>query len=221
MGFDIPLVDGLGRGLSLDDDVGLREPGVDIAELHFGAAGHVAGERLHRTRLGIDFGQIVKHGCVGPHGFFGSKDSRQGLVGNIYESQRFLGDVRADGGYSGDGLTPVKDLVARHDVAELKEESRAAGPVESRGDGLEIRKVGRRHHRAHTVEVAGTLDVDRQDPGVGVDAAQYPAVEHPRWADVGAIARSPRDLVGAVVTQRSLADDSIFALGKDEVGLVV
>ena len=116
----------------------------------------------------------MKDGRAVGHGLLDGKDWRQDLVVHIYEREGFLGFVRADGCYRGDGVALVEGLVGGQHVA----------PEVSDGDALATDlvlpaggHVGVSHDREDARSGLRLARVDRLYACVGMRASQHLGVQ--------------------------------------------
>jgi hypothetical protein len=166
---DVALVDRCGLELALDDDIGLGEAGLDVAQRDLDALGDVRG----LVGLGLDADReeiVVQHRRARPHGLDHVDDVRQHLVGHVDELERLAGDGGAGGGHGGHRVALVERLLAGHDVpddvlvvhhhlAGRDELRRLVGEIVAGDDGL------------HAGQRLGLRSVDLHDACVGVRAA--------------------------------------------------
>ena len=116
MRLDIALVHRLGRVAPLDDDIGLGEPGLDIA---LGEADHL-GDVGGLGRLRLDAGGenvLMQHRRVVRHRRLDVHDVRQHLVLDLDQIERLFGDRRRGRRDRGNRMALVERLAPGHDVA--------------------------------------------------------------------------------------------------------
>ncbi len=215
MGLDIGLVDGLGGVAALDDDLGLREAGGDVALGVGDALGDVGG----LGGLGVEPGGVevvVQHRRIRRHRRLDVDDVGQHFVLDRDERQRRLGDGGRDGGDGGDGVALVERLVAGHAVAREVAEVHRAFADERLLVG-DLGEVGGGHHGAHAGELFRLRGVDGEDAGMRVRAALDLGPQHPRQRHVGAELGAAGDFIDAVGADRAGADDLQLGLGGDVV----
>ena len=203
VGLDVALVHGLGLVLALEDDVGLAEPGVRVAELELNAFGDV--RRL--VGCGVDavgVHVVVEDGGVLLHGLDHVDDVGQGLVLDRDQVERVAGDGGAGRRHGGHRVAVVEDLVTGHDVERdvAIVDLHLAGRHEL---GPHLAEVRRGDHGLDAGQRLGPTRVDGLDAGVGVGAAQDPADQHAGQVQVGAELGAPRDLVDAIGPDRARA----------------
>ncbi len=205
MRLDIALVHRLCRVAPLDDDVGLAEPGLDVAlgkAHHLGDVGGLG--RLGVDPRGKDF--VVQHRRVGRHRRLDVHHVRQHLVLDLDQVERLLGDRRRNRGDRGHRVTLVKSLADRHAVARQVPQigrRRADNALIRR----EVREVGAGRHRLDARQRHRLVGVDRHDPRMGVRAALDLAPQHAGHDHVGAEIGAAGDLVDAVRANGTGADD--------------
>ena len=213
MRLDIALMHRLGGVLALDDDVGVLEAGLGVALLE----GHDLGDVRRLGRLRIDAGGehvVVQNGCVVGHRRFDVDDERQHVVLHVDQRQRLIGDRLRGGGDGGDGMAFVQRLAARHDVAGQIAEVHRTFADERLFVG-DVREVLRGHDGEHARQRFRLRRVDRDDLRVRVRRAQDLAPQHAGGAGIGGEHRAAGDLVDAVGTDGTRADD--FQVGVDVV----
>ena len=91
MRLDVSLMDGLGRITPLNDDIGVAEPGVDVALVEGNHLGDVGWMR----RLGLDSLReevVMQQRRIGLHRLFDVDDVGQDVVLDLDQLAGFLGD---------------------------------------------------------------------------------------------------------------------------------
>ena len=201
LGLDIALVHGLGVEFALDDDVGLGEPGIDIAHGEFLAlqdVGRPVGRRVHPLGHHV----LEQDRRIGLDRVHDVDDVGQDLVVDLDQFQRLLGDPFAGRRHRRHRMAVVEGLFPRHavatDVAEFAR--RQFGKIVPRDDRLD---AGKRR---------GARGIDGLDDGMGMGRTQHLADQHPRQVGVGAELRPAGDLVDAIGLDRGGADDLQFAV---------
>ena len=116
----------------------------------------------------------MKNGRAVSHGLLDGKDWRQDLVVHLYESQGFLGFVRADGRYRGYRVSPVEGLVGGQHVApEIPYGDALAADLVLPAGG----HVGVGHDREDARSGLRLARVDRLYACVGMRASQHLGVQ--------------------------------------------
>ena len=132
---------------------------------------------------------------------------RQGRVGRDHGRKLFVRDVD-----EGDGLVGDRGALRGDGDDRLAHEADAVdGQDRSVLQGVTVVGVGRgqvaaSHHRDHAGERLGTARVDVGDAGMGVRAAQKPAVGHPVQAEITRELGLARHLGDGVDARRVMAD---------------
>jgi hypothetical protein len=168
----------LGDVLTLDDQVGLLEPGRHVATY---LLLHLAGDVAVR----MDSGSIRLEGGIGVH------HKRQRLVLDIDQAQRILGDLLGVGRHRRHLLTDVA-----HD---LREQLSVLKP----GDAG---RVVAAQHRPHAVERLSLRRVDPHDPGMRTRTPQDFGVELAWQAHVVGVLRLAGNLQVAFDTRNRFPD---------------
>jgi hypothetical protein len=132
------------------------------------------------------------------------RDVRQDLVIHLDELQGFARCPRIDRGNSGDGMTLIQRLLARHDIVEHVIERGVAAGV--------VGKVIARDDRLHAAQLLRLAGVDLLDARVRVRRAQDAPDQHAGRGGIGAEPGTAGHFVDAVGTQRTGADDLEIAL---------
>ena len=213
MRLDIGLMHRLGRVAPLDRDIGVAEPGLDVALGERHPLGDVRGPgRLGLDPLGIKV--VVQQRRVGLHRLFDVDDVRQYVVIDLDQFAGLLGDRRRDRGDRGHRVPVIERPLAGHAVArEIAEVHRPfADKRLLRGDRREVLPGD---HRLDPGERLGLCGVDRQDAGVRVRAALDLAPQHAGHHHVGAEIGAARDLVDPVGADRAGPDDFLEFLGDE------
>jgi len=210
LGFYVALVDGGGVEFFFDDEVGLGEAFIDVAENLLEVGGDIARVIALLARLiGAHF--VMEDWGVGSHALGGAGHGWEDFVFNVDEGKGLFGDVVVDGGDTHYRLANVEGLVTGEDVVAL------VAPVGLVRAGLG--EVGGGYDGADAFEGLGAGGVDGLDVGVGVGATQDLAVKEVRGLVVCAVARSAGDLVGAVMADRPGADNIEFLVNEYDVGV--
>ena len=144
MRLDIGLMHRLVRIAPLDDDVGVAEPGLDVALGKGDLLGDVRGLRRHRIDTpGVEV--VVQQGRLGPHRRFDIDDVRQHVVVDLDQLACRFGDRGRGRGDRRHRMALVKHLVARHAVARQVAEIHRPF-ADERLLGRDRRKVLPGHH---------------------------------------------------------------------------
>ena len=204
---DVPLVDGTGLEVPLDDHIGLGKAVVHVAERE-GHAARDVGRRIRRRIVAVRAQEIVHDRCVGAHRLVDVDDPGQWFVVDVDEFQRGFSGLCGRRRHCRDGMARVECLVARHDVAA--DEAHVGRADLHRRVEREVHQVGTRHHGLHPGRRRGPVQVDRSDACMGMRAAQHLAPEHSRLREIGAERRPAGHLVFAIRTDRALADPLVF-----------
>ena len=159
-----------GGELGLDDELRLRE---DVVHLR------VLGERHVEQHVGVEL--VVHARGVVLERRLDRADRVVGLVVDDDQLGRVLGGVRRVGDDHRDRLARVTDALGR-EHREL--DGHELGPVEHRGERLEVAEVGGGEHGAHAGRPLGLGGVDALDARRPVGRAGEGDVEHARGADV-------------------------------------
>ena len=216
---DIPLMDGGRAEFALDDLVSFGKAGLDVAHLLAVVAGDIAlAVGLFAQFAGCAL--LVQERGTLFHGLQNVDHRRQWLVVDLDQLEGLLGDMRTDGGHGGHGMSLVKDLARGQgvggDVADIHTRLADVGHAVH---GLH--QVIGRGHGPHTLQLHRLRRIDILDTGVRMGAAQQLAVEHVSRSYIGAVHGAARDLVLAIVTDRTGADDLVFAFtGEFGIGRV-
>ena len=208
---DVALVDHGGGIGPLHDQVGRRIAGLDVAFLVNEVLGDVA-ELVVEDAAGFGVEVVEDDRRVVTHGFAHVQHGRQDFVVHVDQTQGFLGVVDAGGGHGGDDLALRGDAPAGDDPLGHVAQALHAGLV---GFGLAAARVGKVVAGDHGQNLAGSLGARRIDAANArprVRAAQHFAPDHARHAGVHAVACPSRDLIHAVVTDRSGPNDSVCAV---------
>ena len=193
---DVALVRRLGAELALDDDVGLGETGVDVAELG-GQHGREVRRLGRRRRDALGDLVLVQQRRVGGHRLLDVDDVRQHLVLDLDQLQRALGDQLRGGGDGSDGVAVVQHLLARHHaarhVAEVDHEFARGGNQHGH-----VGEVIAGDHGLDAGQLLGGRGVDALDARVRMPGAQHLADELVGQIDVGGVAGLAGHLVDGV-----------------------
>ena len=119
------------------------------------------------------------------------------FVRDVDEGDGLVGDRGALRGNSDDRLAHEADAVDGEDRPILQGVTVV---------GVDRRQIAARHHRDHAGERFGTARVDAGDAGVGVRAAQEPAVGHPVQAEIARELGLARHLGDGVDARRVMPD---------------
>ena len=207
VGLEVALVDDRGGVRALDHDVGLGEPGRDVAPVVAGVISEVRGAEGGIAGVVLDgfgTGDAVRPdgGSIGRDGRAGIDNGRQFLVLDLDQGDGVLGGGLAFGDDGGDGL-----------AAEAGDASgeRLARPGGGRrlDDG---REVVRRDHADDAGVLQRLAGIDLDDPGVGVEAGDEPGVQQAVERQIVAEAGLPGHLLRAIDAWNALAEGG---LGRD------
>ena len=214
MGLDVALVHRRRVNLGLGGDGGLLEAPGQVAELVAHVRGDVAAAaRVLAELLGRHV--LVQHRRVVAHGVEDVHRRRQHLVVYLDQGQGFLGGVQGGGRHGRHGMAAVERLVGgEHVVAHVLDARRALAEVDDLVVRGRSRQVGAGDDGAHAGHLRGAAGVDGTDAGVGVRRAEHLPVEQSRKAHVAAVDGSARDLVGAVVADRTRADHVVLPVAE-------
>ena len=205
MRLDVALVDRRGLVFALDDDVGLLERRIHVAQLE----DHALGDIRRRRRLRIDArGEhvVMEHRRALDHRVLDVDDMRQDLVIHLDGRERGIGGGGAGGRDGRDGMAVIKRLVARHRVAGHVLEVRRAFADKGFLAG-DLGHVGRGHHRLDARDRLRLRGVDGTDAGMGVRAAQHLSHKLAGKLEIGPELGAAGNLVHAVRADRPGADD--------------
>ena len=201
--------------LALDHDLGVAEPGIEVAVRELDALRDVRGARAvgrgaagaeeAKDLLGHDV--VVNHRRLGRHRILHVRNGLERLVLDLDQVERVFGDVRVSRGDRRDRVPAVERLVRGEDVVEHPARAGRLALAEVHRRIVLPREVGVRDHRGHSGQRLRLRGIDVVDQRVGVRAAQHAAVEHPRQPHVGAVDRATVDLVDTVGADRRAADD--------------
>jgi hypothetical protein len=142
----------------LVDAVGVREPSVDVAELH-------RDELVEVARVAV----VVDARLGSRDGVFDRADRRQRLVVDFDRIERVERRVFVDRGDGGDGVSHVTNAVERERVLVLRH----------RKDPERDREVPTGRGGDDSGHPERLRHVDAGDPGVSHGRAEEPAVQHP------------------------------------------
>ena len=147
---------------------------------------------------------------VGIKRLAGVDDRRQRLVLDVDQRQRVARDVLVGGDHERDLLALEADLVAGQHGLGVVGDRRHPGQPER----LEV--LGGDHRRDAGERERGR-GVDRDDPGVGVGAAQDRAVDHPGQADVVQVGALAADEAGVLLALEAPEADRALLVGARKV----
>ena len=230
VGLDVALMHWRRGGLFLDDNVGVLEALVDVAQAEFEVIGDVGGRggvvvvpvaAGPERRVGNAGQLLVEDGGAGLHAFLGVEHWRQRFVVDLDQRQGLFSDMGVGGGHTGDGVPLVEHLAAgQHVGAEEAEVLEGAFRQVAQLAGC-FRPVGRGHNRKDSGERFGGAAVDGLDYGVGVRAAEYLAVDQAGEAGIGPIPRPPGNLVDPIRPDGARTDHVELFIGKHDVRLII
>ncbi len=206
MWLDVALVDLPGCELTLHNEIGALETGVDIAPIEHNPLGDVRRPGVlfspARAEIVMEDGRVLGHRRV---------DIQHVRVDLVVNDDGPGSGLSCLPGGCRDGchrMTHVEDLVSGHDVSgQIPEvDHRLAA---HRLLGRDLREVRGRDDGFDPGQSLGSGYVDRLDRGVGVRASEYHSHEHSGKVIVGPESRPARDLVEAVRTYRAGADSLV------------
>ena len=230
MGLNVPLVDGYRGDFFLHYDFSILEPFVHVTQAKFQPVGYVGASLGVIRRAGppgaggcvegvgqpfVQQRRILRHSVLGQH-YRG-----QDLVVHVDKSQSLFGHVGVGCRDGGDGVALVKRLVHRQDIVAQEAEVDHGALALVGHDPRWMFDVVCGDDRFDAGQCQGAAGVYGLDPSVGVRTAQHFTVQHPRKADVGAVAGPPGDLVGPVMPDGPGAYYVVLLGGKNDVGLVI
>ena len=178
---------------AVDDDVGRRRGGIDIAP----AIVVLAKDVRRRERVARAERRVLDERRVRREGSRDRRDRGQRLVLDPDETSGLLGGIEGLGGDRSDRFAVVVRLADRdhRPVAELRAEAR---------DRLGQIRGG--HRQADARDGEGRARVDRNDPRPGAVDRDELRVERPLQADVGDVDLATRHPVDAADAGRGVAD---------------
>ena len=196
---DIGLMHGRGLERHLDDLVGCRKTGREIAQLEFDPLGNIGGLRRRLDPAGDQVGKQERR--IRLHRLVDIDDMRQHFVVDRDQRQRLVGDRLAGRRHRGHGMALIERLLARHDIArhmpEILRDTFRANILE-----LLLWEVRGGHHGLDAGQRGRLRGIDRANARMGVGRAQDAADQHTRHRQVRAVLREPRHLRHAVRTNR-------------------
>ena len=206
MRLDVGLMHRLGGVAALDDDIGFLEARLDVAFVEI----HPLGDVRRLGRLGLEVRReqvLVQDRRVVRHRRLDVDDVGQHLVFDVDQVERRVADRLRDGRNRGNRVSLIKCLVARHAVArEVAEVHRPF--ADERLFRWNIGKVVGGDDRAHAWQLQRLARIDRHDARMRVRRALHLAPQHARHHHVRAEHGAAGDLVHAVGTDRTRADNS-------------
>ena len=215
---DIALMDGCRIEGALDDDVGLGEAFLAVADLPLEMLRDVRGG-VGLLPVFLGFQVVVQQRGIAAHGLRGGHRRAERLVFDLDQFGGLLGDVEVDRGDCGYGVALVERLAVGQDVAvDVRKPGIAFADIDDLVPGG--RQVGGRGYREYAVERLGFRGVDGDDSSMGVRAAQDEPMQQPGELLVRSVERAAGNLVGAVVAHRARADHVVGAGRQHHVGLV-
>ena len=134
----------------------------------------------------------------------------QRLIFYFDKIQRFVGNVRVNGGHRSHGMTLVKHLFGRQRILRQLTDVDDRFP-HRRQFIYRFHQVVRSRHGAHTFQFHRFVRIDRDDAGVSMGTAQDLTVKQARYAHVGPVDCASRHLIGTIVTDRTGPYDLIFS----------
>ena len=208
--FDVALVRLFGLVAALDDDVGLREAGLDVAVSELGFLRDV--RRLRRLRFDAGGADVRLHDRrVRLHRLVDIGDVRQHFVVDLDQLQRLARRFGIDRGDRRNRVSVVQRAAARHAVLEHVEHAAVAF--------RQVRQIGAGDDRFDAFQLFGFRRIDLLDLRVRVRRAQHEPDELPGRERIGAVTRAPGDLIHAVGTRRPRADDLEFLIRECRIGV--
>ena len=175
--------------VALHHHIGIRQATVDIAERELDHLGDVSVA----ARLA---GLVDVRATRGRDRFVRIEVDRQLLVGDVDEIEGGDGGFLVDRRHRGHAVAHIADLVHAEWILVGRPGDDAVGGGH----------VPAGHHGVHTRKRLGAGGVDRDDPGVGMGAAQDLAVQHAGKLDVVGVARASAGLGEPVHLAHAAAD---------------
>ena len=213
LGFQIALVDHLGRIRFLNNRVGRFESGLNIAS----GIDHM-GRNITRL-VGLFLGRLFKRvqvfmheRSVRLHGLEHVFHDRQRFVVNVNQSGRFLGNKRVGGGHRGHDLTVVANLVRGHD--DLTDGAHVDADFPHQGGGGTLWQGGeivRGNDGFHAGQRFGPAGINLPDAGMGIRATNKFRPQHAGQIEVGPIGRLARDPLRGVNFGQRRSNHTIFS----------
>ena len=213
-----------------DYDVGFLKPLSQVPQPELKSVGYVGalfsvvvGTNAPGSRGGVvQISQpLVDQGSIFFHRLLGAEHRGQDLILDMDERQGFLGNMGVVCRHPCHGVSLVEHLVPGQDVIAhetgIDHETFSLVCDITRGLGHIIRS----NHGFNAGMGLGPAGVNGLDARVGMWATQHHAVQHPRKANVGAIAGTARHFISAVLANGPGAHDLVFLLGEDDVGLAI
>ena len=214
VGFDVPLVHWTSTELPFDDDVGLGEPCLGIAQPELEPVGHVAGFRivvpptaLPQVGVGQRHQAIMQDRSVVLHSLVGVEHWWQYIVVHIQGRQGLLSSSGGGRRHRRHGVSDIEGLLSRHDVAAVETVVNRCSFLLVGDFRRDLRQVLGSHNGLDARDGQGPGGVDAADDGVGVGASKYLAHQPAGWMDIGGVPGPAGDLVRPVVADGSRADD--------------
>ena len=212
----VALVHGLGLELFLNDNVGLFESCLDVAQLELEAVGHVSPLRIVAPGAGSERGAVqgqealVQDRRIVSHGVLDAQDVGQDFVIDVDQVQRLLRRSGIGRRHSRDHVPLVEGLLTGDDVAAVEAvvDHRPFGLVGELGGDL--RHIGGGHDRLDSGQVERAAGVYRPNPGVRVRTAEQLAVKHGWQVNVRAVPGPSGHFVRPVVPNGARSNDVVF-----------
>jgi hypothetical protein len=136
---------------------------------------------------GRDVGFCVQMGARTPglHAGDAVRDARKGLIIDLHQRGRILGDIAAVGDDDGDRLAGIDGLGARERIGQTEFGDRGAGHEQrQRIPAQRLRQVGEGEHQMHASERSRRVDADTADFRMRMGAAHEGRMERSRQAQI-------------------------------------
>jgi len=195
---------------AFDHQIGGGEAGIDIAHGEAEVVGDIA-DSVRGLAEFLGFEVFVQERGAIAHGVRGGEDAGERLVVDLDQGSGLLGDVGADSGDSGHGMSAIERFAGSEKVpADIAERGLTLAKVDHTVGPLG--KIGRGDYGFHTGQSAGLRSIDAENAGMRVGAAQNVAVEQAGSLEVGAVKGSPGDFVGAIMAYGPGSDHGVLAI---------